>query len=612
MSKGIIPLMVNHLGNKVFNEEALDLIRKTKNPHFIPVWGAIRTGKSTLCNHIIQTYKGNDESNFISNEPFPVEDSIKSVTKGCNLYGPMNLSVLKERFNIKLDVDPDASIFLADTEGSESIGGVSGNSQMLLLSALISSTASFLFVNNNVNEDNIRVIERYGTFSQNTDTKNKDKGCRNFIYLSGIKGNIGEDMTKNIEKLENNRKKALKSIKKELKENSYLIDDVITSSTFIPSEVDQDNVFLNIYQRSIKQTVEEIIKSVSLRGKQSGNNLVDDIIGSYNFLSSFHFDNISTLNSEDIIEHALTELEKELNNAQSNVQSSLDTLEKKFSFINSNESAKQRIISNTNEMRYRLLSSLVSREKVDKLVSERVQNIHTLIQPLFINEIKENITEMVNDYINKSILKIQVYQEINGTADLFIQNAKTKFNHFIEDANDKNIAKEIELYIESHAKSVEDKIREIKEMLEKAQNQCNNVMKSYVDNITSVMFKHRVKNITIQDIKNQTTNLNLFNETVNVNVKEMINNIIDDAANTYYTKYMNERDAKLEFRTVIVMILFVLLIIFCGKTIICVFLKLVMGFLDCFFEDFEANKQTAMDLFFFTRLLSDTRKNNKE
>ena len=60
MSKGIIPLMVNHLGNNIFNKEALDLIRKAKNPHIIPVWGAIRTGKSTLCNHIVQTYKGNE------------------------------------------------------------------------------------------------------------------------------------------------------------------------------------------------------------------------------------------------------------------------------------------------------------------------------------------------------------------------------------------------------------------------------------------------------------------------------------------------------------------------------------------------------------------------
>ena len=106
------------------NEEVLEIIKNSTNPQFFLFYGKTRTGKSTTLNQLI---RGNlDTRKYKNKKPFETLDSLDSVTKGCQIYGPVKASELIKKHKIKKKKNfEDFDIFFCDTEGLFSLNGQS-------------------------------------------------------------------------------------------------------------------------------------------------------------------------------------------------------------------------------------------------------------------------------------------------------------------------------------------------------------------------------------------------------------------------------------------------------------------------------------------------------
>ena len=97
------------------NKEVLEIIKNSTNPQFFLFYGKTRTGKSTTLNQLI---RGNLETRKYKNKkPFETLDSLDSVTKGCQIYGPVKASELMKKHKIKNKKKnfEDFDVFFCDT-----------------------------------------------------------------------------------------------------------------------------------------------------------------------------------------------------------------------------------------------------------------------------------------------------------------------------------------------------------------------------------------------------------------------------------------------------------------------------------------------------------------
>ena len=119
-----LPFIKEVEGKLVLNEEVISIIKNSNNPKFISFYGSTRGGKSTTLNQIISGNK--KDWSFIRKEPFKTGSTVSSVTSGCDIYGPIKFSELKERHHLtgtnKL-IKEDFDIFFCDTEGIDSLNG---------------------------------------------------------------------------------------------------------------------------------------------------------------------------------------------------------------------------------------------------------------------------------------------------------------------------------------------------------------------------------------------------------------------------------------------------------------------------------------------------------
>ena len=114
------PFILENKEHKLeLNKEVLDIIENSINPQFYLFYGKTRLGKSTTLNQLI---KGNlDSRKFRNSKPFKSNDTLDSVTKGCNIFGPIKASELVKRHNLKKKIKKDYDIFFCDTEGISSL-----------------------------------------------------------------------------------------------------------------------------------------------------------------------------------------------------------------------------------------------------------------------------------------------------------------------------------------------------------------------------------------------------------------------------------------------------------------------------------------------------------
>ena len=176
------------------NEKVLDIIAKSENPRFFLFYGKTRLGKSTTLNQLI---KGNlDSRKYRNTKPFEANDTLNSITKGCNIFGPIKASELMKRHNIQKKLKKDYDVFFCDTEGISSLDGIKKESIPGILTLLQISTISTFMVNKNCNVNDVKEISSQIQLSrclkQINEENNKNEKNYGFptpfitVYISNI------------------------------------------------------------------------------------------------------------------------------------------------------------------------------------------------------------------------------------------------------------------------------------------------------------------------------------------------------------------------------------------------------------------------------------------
>jgi hypothetical protein len=95
---------------------------------------------------------------FINSFPFKSSNSPYSITKGCDIYGPIKASELLNRHDLNINLDNDFDVFFCDTEGLSSLDGIEIKSIPGILTLLEISTISISMAHNIINSNDVKNI----------------------------------------------------------------------------------------------------------------------------------------------------------------------------------------------------------------------------------------------------------------------------------------------------------------------------------------------------------------------------------------------------------------------------------------------------------------------
>jgi len=157
-----LPFIIENEGKLILNEEVLSLIQNANNPKFISFYGNTRKGKSTTLNQLIKGRKDKEENLKFDNPlPFQAGTSQYSITSGCDIYGPIKFSDLKDKHllsNINQDIKEDFDIFFCDTEGIGTLQEFHKHSIPGILIILQICTMSVFMVPGNIETNHLKEI----------------------------------------------------------------------------------------------------------------------------------------------------------------------------------------------------------------------------------------------------------------------------------------------------------------------------------------------------------------------------------------------------------------------------------------------------------------------
>ena len=178
-----LPFIIRNNDKLELNENVIKIIEKSINPRLLLFYGATRQGKSTTLNQII---RGNIDSwKYINRQPFETQTSQRSLTVGCNIFGPIKCSEIKKRHNLKTKLEEDFDIFFCDTEGLFSLNGQSRVLIPGILTLLQVCTLSVIMINSVADVNTISQISAEIQFSKLLQQINHDlKSPLVAIYVS--------------------------------------------------------------------------------------------------------------------------------------------------------------------------------------------------------------------------------------------------------------------------------------------------------------------------------------------------------------------------------------------------------------------------------------------
>ena len=313
------------------NKEVLDIIENSVNPQFFLFYGKTRLGKSTTLNQLI---KGNlDSRKFKNSKPFKSTNTLHSITKGCNIYGPIKASELMKRHNIKQNIKKDCDVFFCDTEGISSLDGIKKETIPGILTLLQISTISVFMVHQNCSSDDLKEITSQIQLSrclkQIHDENNKNNEKEGFptplitVYISSIFTGSKEENNNNdeeddedkgdidiikkiyIESKNLEKQRILKNVNEKYPELNLNINDfdVIPGGPYINSnkEPDKDDINAELYWWSINELMDKFLFLVRTNKKKMESK---DMINMIKFLFEI-FQGIDTLNDEFNLEEFL-------------------------------------------------------------------------------------------------------------------------------------------------------------------------------------------------------------------------------------------------------------------------------------------------------------------
>ena len=417
------------------NEEVLNLIENSKNPNFLLFYGQTRKGKSTTLNQLI---RGNHETwKFKNKKPFYALDSLKSITKGCEIFGPVKASSLIKNHLLTIDLEEDFDVFFCDTEGISSLDGIdkkaiSGILVLLQLCTIAVNICHRVCINEDLKElcSQIQISRIIKNINNNLSSPLTILYISNIFYGGGDNYN-NEDEEENYEKLknlyeisrQNQKTKLLEEINEKYKLNIKENDiEVIPGGKYQnikhEKEPDHDDPFVKLYWDSIKEI---LIKFINAKK----NNDPKQIVIWIRFLFNI-FKNLKSINDDFNLENFLINYlsnsfeefaKKQFEIKKNKIREELnDKLVEYINILKNDENAKKS------------LKDCLDKKYVDifyKLIPEKVNSFFNLSLEQYRALIKEEIEYKFNSICNEILLVKNINELIKDIIDI-INNSEFK------------------------------------------------------------------------------------------------------------------------------------------------------------------------------------------
>ena len=439
----------NNNFNEGINQDFINKIRQSHNPHIIIIYGNPRIGKSTFLNQLLHGFKDNyeyaDNEYFNLDKPFKVgPNQSEYITKGCNIFGSIKLSELLQKnclYNLNLNPNEDADLFLADSEG---IGALDKNTSGFIsgILTLLQVSTIKIYYTDGINTGNLRETEKLIHISEIIQDNN------NFsqqIFMVIRNTNIGNFNKKKeiLKAIENNRYEIQDQLKKNL--NDRFISEQIQLfclPQFISAKLDTE--YEKAYKENMKSIAKAIAETIQFKNSNS-KNLIDEI----NVFKSI-FSEITSLNQLDNLREACQKLfekeaEKRLGKIENLINASINNMDNQIFQICGNVDGTYNYIKSLISKRaeFEILKKAIPRElkiltqnlayliycNIDDKRREFIKNKQVEIQ----NSIKDkNINKLIN-FIEKCYYQEEITEiKINECYQDFISKIKTKYDTFFK------------------------------------------------------------------------------------------------------------------------------------------------------------------------------------
>ena len=482
-----LQFLIEREGNLELNEEVLKIIEKSTNPRLLLFYGQTRQGKSTTLNQII---RGNiDTWKYMNKSPFLSQTSQKSLTMGCEIFGPIKSSEINRRHKINRKIQEDFDIFFCDIEGLFSLNGQTAALIPGILTLLQVCTFSVIMISNVADINTVDQIASEIQFTKILQQINKDIKCPLVaIYISGYQVDIEklDEFDDCIHEYNINREQTSDLIYEKVNEKYPNLNITKKDYRVIPGgpyeknynkEPDHEDLKARLYWHSIQ----EIVKEFNIYSKDTECYSADKLISLIKVVFG--------------IFKEFKELPKDPN---------LSNVLKKY------------LVDNFNKY------SLKQFEKINEEIKKDLKNNYEYYYKILLDD--SAALEKLNNCIEKNMLEIYntlIPEKIKN----FFENAKLKIRNSIElqfEAEFANKCKEI-----LSVNYINESIIDIKKTIDKA-NFREDIDMNVINNYKNIwkMIEKKYENLFIYFKTKKSKSLEILKNNFNNSLEKIINDLI--------------------------------------------------------------------------------------
>ena len=566
------------------NEQFINFLNESHNPHIIIVYGKPRMGKSTLLNQLLRGFDENnnqkDNEYFSLNRPFEVRaGEANFTTEGCNIFGKIKLSELlkKNCFNYFNNMD-DADLFIVDTEGLNSLGGNTPACTSAILTLLQVSTIKLYFIGD-IEKKDIEEAEQLIKLSDILNYKKPNKSTQKIFMVkknSTIDRKI-KDKDGILKALNNNRIQIQNLINNNL--NNKNLSDQINYFCLPNFEKAEDNKeFERAYQESMKSITVEIANSVQNRKTNSS-----DLLKEIDFFKDF-FGEIQNINQiynlgevfEEIFEQKAEEYIMEVKKYILNLINNMDMQIMQFSGSIENTYKGVNIwLNEYKKIEIEILMKVIPK-KVEKIKNNLTYEINNIVNSKINDFIQKQENEITNSIQNENMNQLILYikkccyqEEITQEKIIYYYNdflslIKKKYQKFLlfNPNNNNLIFQKLKNDYFIHANLLKSKIQQWKDALYNFMDIISPEITKIIDEISSFNLNklQQIKNNNYKNYYNELENLkkiydfkifnqNDYNKKINkiiYQIKKEIDKQINTIESIEQIDNLNEKIKKIE------------------------------------------------------------------
>ena len=558
MSK-CMPFIIVKKGKIQLNEEVLKLIENSTNPNLILFYGVTRRGKSTTLNQLI---RGNHETwKFKNQRPFYSLDSIESVTKGCDIFGPIRASILIQRHLLDMKIEEDFDVFFCDTEGFNSLDGISKESipgilTLLQLCTISVSISPRLCINDDLKElcSQIQISRFIKQMNNSLPSPLIIVYISNILYGQGEGYSDDNEEEQNYEKIKNlyeeSRKYQKNKILHDINENRKLnIEpndlEIIPGGKYQniknEKEPDHNDPFVKLYWDSIKDI---LIKFISVKKNNESKQMVDWIKFLFDIFKNVNFIN-DDLNLCNFIKNYISKSFEEFSKKQFELikvtikeDIKNNTIEY-IKILNDNEIAKKNLNDCFDKNMMEIYEKLIP-EKVNNFIILFIEQYRLLIKEEIDNEFESISNNILSDnninVIMKDIVIMIDNAEFEDEIDFDKINAEKLWNDLYEEQKlILDYFKKTQINVLNNLKGsfiskISQKINKLINSKKKWENYLKEKMVIIHERINEILLEYFKKcnyqeDLEIYHIKYNDYYNNIYNKTYAQIIKEYFNNV---------------------------------------------------------------------------------------